>query len=184
MAEEFLDVPLGQSIRVGPPISVVLATSVSPDGKPNIITLGMYMPISIRPPLITIGVAPKRYSHDLIAESGEFVVNVPTKEIVEQTALCGAISGRTHDKFRETGLTPIPASIVKPPLIKECASSLECKVKASYTCGDHTIFVGEVVAAHVKKGMLKMTLDVSKAQTLSHKGPRYFVPKQVYEVKS
>jgi len=176
-----VDVPLDQAMRVGPPTSVVLVTCISADGKPNIITLGMYMPISSNPPLLTIGVSPRRHSHRLIEETKEFVVNVPSKGLVRQTVFCGEVSGRDHDKFEEAGLTPIPASKVKPPLIKECVSNLECKVVASYECGDHTLFVGEVVAAHVDEGMLKETLDVLRAQPISHKGNCYFIPKLIYK---
>jgi flavin reductase (DIM6/NTAB) family NADH-FMN oxidoreductase RutF len=111
---EWVDAPLDRAIQLGPPTSVVLATCVSADGKPNIITLGMYMPVSSSPPLVAIAVSPKRYSHQLIAETGEFVVNVPTKEIVKQTILCGTVSGREHDKFVEAGLHPMQASKVKP----------------------------------------------------------------------
>ncbi|RJS89048.1 hypothetical protein CW700_05760, partial [Candidatus Bathyarchaeota archaeon] len=71
-----------------PVVSVVLATCVDQRGRPNIITLGMYMPISFDPPLVCIGVSPKRYSHDLIAESGEFVVNVPSIDLVEAVHFC------------------------------------------------------------------------------------------------
>ena len=139
------------------------------------------MPISHSPPLITIGVSPRRYSHKLIEETREFVVNVPNQDLVEQTDFCGSASGRETDKFEETKLTPAPADKVKPPLIEECVSNLECKVVASYECGDHTLYVGEVVAAHVAEGMLKETLDVAKAKTLSHKGAYYFIPEQIYK---
>ena len=182
MDKKKVNVPLDRALRLGPPTSVVLATCIPANGKPNIITLGMYMPISSKPPLITIGVSPRRYSHKLISESREFVVNVPTKEILKEMIHCGEVSGRAHDKFKEAGLTPIPASMVKPPLIKECVSNLECKVTASHKCGDHTLFVGEVVAAHVDEGLLKETLDILKAQTISHKGPYYFAPRLIYKV--
>jgi len=173
-------VSLNQALHVGPPTSVVLATCVTSDGKPNIITLGMYMPISHEPPLIAIGVSPKRYSHKLIEETKEFVINVPSKNLVKQTILCGSVSGRDHDKFREAKLTQIPAIKVKPPLIKECISNLECKLVASYVCGDHTLFVGEVVAAHVDKNFLADgILDVTKAQPISHKGDFYFTPNTI-----
>jgi len=175
---------LSQALQVGPPTSVVLVTCVSAEGKPNIITLGMYMPISRRPPLVTIGVSPRRYSHKLIEETGEFVINVPSEDLVKETAFCGSVSGKDHDKFAEAQLTPIPASKVRPPLIKECISNLECKQAASYECGDHTLYVGEVVAAHVEEGLLKETLDVNKARTLSHKGAHYFVPQLVLEGES
>ena len=180
MVKKKVSLPSVRALQVGPPTSVVLATCISPDGRPNIITLGMYMPISANPPLITIGVSPRRYSHRLIEETREFVINVPSKNLVRQTILCGSVSGREHDKFREAELTPIPALKVKPPLIKECVSNLECKVVASYVCGDHILFVGEIVAAHADEGMLTNgTLDVLKAQPISHKGDFYFTPKAI-----
>lgn len=182
MDRKKVEVPLDRALRVGPPTSVVLATSITTEDRPNIVTLGMYMPISSSPPLVAIGVSPRRYSHGLISEAGEFVVNVPTKEIVKEVIYCGSVSGREHDKFEETGLTPIPASLVKPPMIKECVSNIECRVAASYTCGDHTLFLGEVVSGHVEEGLLKETLDVLTAQTISHKGPYYFAPKLIYKV--
>ena len=181
MNERKVDVPLDRVLEVGPPTSVVLATCISADDNPNIITLGMYMPISSNPPLLAIGVSPRRHSHRLIEEMKEFVVNVPSKDLVKQTVFCGEVSGRDRDKFREAGLTPISASMVKPPLIGECVSNLECKVVASYGCGDHTLFVGEVVAAHVDEHTLKETLDVLKAQPISHKGEYYFTPKLIYK---
>jgi len=160
MGKKKADLPLNRALRVGPPTSVVLATCVPADGKPNIITLGMIMPISHNPPLIAIGVSPKRYSHTLIEKTKEFVINVPTKDLVKQIAFCGSVSGRNHDKFRETKLTPHPSRKARSPLIKECISNLECKVVTSYVCGDHTLFVGEVVAAHVDEELLKKTLRV------------------------
>jgi len=168
--------------RVCPPSSVVLVTCITSDGKPNIITLGMNMPISAKPPLLVIGVSPKRYSHQLIKETGEFVVNVPPKNLVKQVVFCGTVSGREHNKFKETGLTPISASRVKPPLIMECISHLECKVVADYKCGDHALFLGEVVAAHINEEYLKEgELDVLKAQPISHRGRCYFAPNLIFE---
>jgi len=180
LAKKKVSLPSDRALQVGPPTSVVLATCISPEGRPNIITLGMYMPISANPPLITIGVSPRRHSHRLIEGTKEFVINVPSKNLVRQTILCGSVSGREHDKFVEAELTQIPATKVKPPLIKECVSNLECKVVASYVCGDHTLFVGEIVAAHVDEDMLtNRTLDVLKAKPISHKGDYYFIPKAI-----
>lgn len=142
----------------------------------------MNMPISAKPPLLAIGISPERYSHRLIKETREFVVNVPPKDLVKQVVFCGSVSGREHDKFEGAGLTPIQASKVKPPLIKECVSHLECKLVAEYRCGDHTLFVGEVVAAHVNEGYLKEgELDVLKAQPISHRGRYYFTPRLIFE---
>jgi len=171
-------------VNFSPPSPVVLVTCSSQDGKHNIITVGMYMPISFNPPLVAIGISPKRYSHKLIKELGEFVVNVPTREIVEKVVYCGTVSGRDVDKFKEAGLTPIPAKMVRPPLIKECIAHFECKLYASYEAGDHTIFVGRVVAVSVNENIEREgVLDSARVGTLSHRGRFYYIPALFYEAK-
>ena len=152
-----------------------MATVVGSDGKPNIITLGMYMPISVNPPLVCIGVAPQRYSHGLIEENGEFVINTPSIDLEEQMHYCGVKSARDVDKWKETGLTPMPSLKVKPPRIKECFGHLECKVVQTHVCGDHTLFVGEVVATTVDEEVLKgESLDVLKARPIVQKNHVYY----------
>ena len=163
-------------MQAGPLSSVVMATCIDSKGKPNIITLGMYMSISSNPPIVCIGVAPQRYSYELIEEAGEFVVNVPSIELKDAMELCGTKSGRNCDKFKEADLTPAPAEKVKPPLIKECFGSLECRVIQHHVYGDHTLFVGEVVAASIDDKVLAMdgTLDVAKAKPIIQKNHVYW----------
>jgi flavin reductase (DIM6/NTAB) family NADH-FMN oxidoreductase RutF len=133
------------------------------------------MSISFNPRLICIGISPKRFSHDLIIESGEFVVNVPSIDLTEAMEFCGTESGRNFDKFAETGLTPIPARTMKPPLIEECFGHLECKVDQSYVCGDHTLFIGEVIAASVDENVLTDgILDPVKAKPIINKNHVYY----------
>lgn len=137
------------------PTPVALVTSVAADGKPNIITLGETYNLSLRTPTIVgIGIRKACYSHKLISESREFVVNMPTTRLMEQADLCGTTSGRDVDKFALTGLTPLPALHVKPPLIAECPINLECRVIAIEEIGDHDLFQGEVLAAHVDDSLL------------------------------
>lgn len=161
--------------QAGPASVVVMVTCVGGDGKPNIITLGMYMTISSRPPMVCIGVAPQRHSHRLIEETGEFVVNIPSIDLEEKMHYCGVKSGRDVDKFKETELTPVLASKVKPPLIEECFGHLECRVVQTHVCGDHTLFVGEVVASSVDEEVMEGdTLDVLKARPIVQKNHVYF----------
>jgi len=155
--------------QAGPIAPVVLVTCVDAVGKPNIITLGMYMPISHDPPQVVIGVSPKRYSHDLIVEQREFVVNSPGFDFAAKTHICGVKSGRDVNKWVEAGFTPKPAQKVHPPIIEECYGHMECEVVNRVTCGDHTLFVGEVVAASIdvdclEEGKLKMSAAKPVAQ--------------------
>lgn len=161
--------------QAGPLSVVVMATAINAEGQANIITLGMYMPISFSPPLVCIGIAPQRYSHDLISRSGEFVVNIPSIDLVEEMHFCGTKSGRNIDKFAATSLTSIPAKVVKVPLIKECIGHLECKVVQTHVCGDHTLFVGHVVSACADETILSDgNFDPLKARPIVQKNHVYF----------
>ena len=112
------------------PTPAGLVTTVDADGKANIITLGEIYNLSIRKHVIVgLGIAPQRYSHQLLCECREFVVNLPTSALLDKVLACGNVSGRDdHDKFAMTGLTPLPAQKVKPPLIAECPVNLECRL--------------------------------------------------------
>jgi flavin reductase (DIM6/NTAB) family NADH-FMN oxidoreductase RutF len=137
------------------PTPVAMITSVAPHGKPNIITLGEVYNLSLSSPTIVgISIRKATYSHGLISQSGEYVVNMPTTRILEEVDRCGTLSGRRVDKFGEFGLTPVPARIVKPPLIEECPINIECKVIGMEEIGDHDMFKGEVVAAHADDSLL------------------------------
>jgi len=152
----------------------VLVTCTDKAGKANIITLAWVMPTSINPPLVAISVKPNRHSHKLIGETREFVVNIPTIKIVQETLFCGRRSGENYDKFKETKLTPLKAKAVKAPIIKECVAYLECMLKQMFTTGDHTIFVGEVVEAYTNEDCFKEEFDVKKAELIYHLGGNKF----------
>jgi flavin reductase (DIM6/NTAB) family NADH-FMN oxidoreductase RutF len=137
------------------PTPAGLITSVDAAGRPNILTLGEVFNISIsRPVILGIAIRKERYSHQLISETQEYVVNLPTREIAEKVWYCGSVSGRTVDKFAESGLTPLPAQRVRPPLIAECPVNLECKLLEVQEIGDHDLFLGEVLVQHVDEDVL------------------------------
>lgn len=140
--------------RAFPAFPTVLVTANS-NGRDNIITLAMVHMFSFSPPLIGIGVAPKRHSYRMVRESGEFAVNVPGKELLEQVLFCGTKSGRDTDKFRETGLTPVKGEKISAPLIAECPLNMECKVVREIETGDHVWFIGEVKAVHMDENYNK-----------------------------
>jgi flavin reductase (DIM6/NTAB) family NADH-FMN oxidoreductase RutF len=131
------------------PTPAALITSASTEGTPNVLTLGEVYMLSLDPPVLGIGIRPSRYSHKLISETREYVVNYPTSDLIAQVDLCGMTSGVDTDKFEAYGLTPLPGSVVKAPLIEECPLNVECRVRDILTMGSHDCFVGEVVATHV-----------------------------------
>jgi flavin reductase (DIM6/NTAB) family NADH-FMN oxidoreductase RutF len=159
-----VEVPIEQSTRfIIAPLLDSLVTCVGNDGKPNIIEISLFskswgLPLKKSDPpfgVFQIMVHPARYSHKLIEESGEFVINIPTADIVEQSLFCGIRSGRSVDKFKETKLTSVPAKHVKAPLIKECVINIECKVveaiKPEYS--SYTFFFGKALAIHAEEGI-------------------------------
>ena len=163
-------VTLSSAYRLLYPRQVVLVSCADKTGKTNIITLAWSMPASINPPMLLVGIAPKRYSHELIEETDEFVVNIPTMDILKETLFCGRRTGRECYKFEEAGLTPLPAKIVKPSVIKECVAHLECGLHQQITTGDHTLFVGEVLAVYANKGAFIEKYDLQKVKPIYHFG--------------
>ena len=137
------------------PTPVVLVTCVDEVGKPNIITLAWAGVVNSEPPMIGISIRPSRYSHKCIKRSKEFVVNLPTEAMVRGVDACGLVSGRDKDKFALMGWKPVPAEKVKAPLIDECPVHLECQVKEVISLGSHDLFLGEIVALHVKEEVQK-----------------------------
>ena len=147
------------------PTPAALITCVSRDGKPNIITLGEVFNVSLRrPPIVGLAIRKATWSHGLIAETKEFVVNMPTTAILRETDLCGTRTGRDTDKFAESGLTAIPAHKVRPPLIKECPLNIECRLTSLQEIGDHDLFLGEVLAVHADESLLDADGRVSPAK--------------------
>jgi flavin reductase (DIM6/NTAB) family NADH-FMN oxidoreductase RutF len=133
------------------PIRPLYLVSMEQEGKKNIITVGMFAFFSGRPSLVGIGIAPKRYSFELIRKSREFVVNVIDENLIKAVRICGERSGRDIDKFEAAGLTPVKGTKVNAFAIKESPVSIECKVVQEVETGDHVWFIGEVQATHVRQ---------------------------------
>ena len=150
------------------PTPVVLVTSVDEAGKPNIINLAWVGVVNSEPPMISISVRPGRFSHVCVKLSKEFVVNLPSEEMVRKVDACGVLSGREADKFASMGWKEVPAQKVRPPLIDECPVQMECKVRETITLGSHDLFLGEIVALHVKEEIQKEKgrIDIARALPL------------------
>jgi flavin reductase (DIM6/NTAB) family NADH-FMN oxidoreductase RutF len=117
------------------------------DGQRSICPVGWSMRTSGSPPMMAVSVAPARFTHGLIEGSGAFVLAYPGRELAGATQYCGSHSGRDVDKFAQTKVTALPGLHVSAPVVAECVANLECRVVDRFTTGDHSIFVGEVLAA-------------------------------------
>lgn len=130
------------------PLPVVMVSMADKAGKPNIITIAWAGTICSNPPMVSISVRPERYSHHIIKETGEFVINLTTKELAYATDYCGVKSGRDVDKFKELNLSAVPGVEVNAPLIGESPVCLECKVRDIMPLGSHDMFIADIVAVH------------------------------------
>jgi flavin reductase (DIM6/NTAB) family NADH-FMN oxidoreductase RutF len=145
------EVPIREGLR-RLPIRPLYLVSMEQGGKKNIITIGMFAFFSGKPSLVGIGIAPRRFSFDLIRKSQEFVVNVVDENLMKAVRICGEKSGRDVDKFEAAGLTPVKGTKVNASTIRESPVSIECKVVQEVETGDHVWFIGEVQATHVRRG--------------------------------
>lgn len=131
------------------PLPAIMVSVCDKEGKPNIITIGWAGTICTNPPMVSISVRPERYSYDMLKETGEFVINLTTKDLAWATDYCGVKSGRDVDKFKECKLTPMKGEHVKAPMIGESPVNIECRVREIKELGSHHMFLADVLAVHV-----------------------------------
>ena len=136
------------------PTPVVLVTVADDEGKANMLTIAWVGVVCSLPPMLSVAIRPTRYSHRMATRAREFVVNIPRASQLEQVDLAGVWSGAEHDKFRELGLTPVPATHVAAPLIQECPINMECQVQHQLSLGAHDLFIAEIVAVHYDEELL------------------------------
>ena len=120
----------------------------------NIITIAWTGTTNTDPPMAYVSIRKSRHSHHLIAESGEFVINLTTKDLAFATDWCGVKSGRDFDKFKEMNLTPMKGEKVTAPIIAECPINIECKVTQVISQGSHDMFLAKVVHVQATKALL------------------------------
>ena len=144
------------------PLPVVMVSLADRDGRPNIITLAWVGTVCTNPPMVSISVRPERYSYPILKETGEFVINLTTKELAFATDYCGVKSGR--------------ASEVKAPMIKESPVNIECKVRQILPLGSHDMFLADVVAVHADEKYMdeKHKFHLEQAEPIIYSHGSYF----------
>ncbi|MBK7132801.1 MAG: flavin reductase family protein [Bacteroidales bacterium] len=159
------------------PLPAVMVSCGSVSEEYNIITVSWTGTICTDPAMCYISVRPERHSYEIIKKNREFVINLTTKELAFATDWCGVKSGSKFNKFKEMGLTPVPASKIKAPLIKESPVNIECIVKEIKELGSHHMFISEVVAVNAeekyidsKSGLFKL----NEATPLCYSHGKYY----------
>ena len=139
------------------PIPAVMVSCAQVGKADNIITVAWTGTVCTNPPMAYISVRPSRHSYDMIKSTGEFVINLTTKDLVKATDYCGVRSGREVDKFKEMNLHKEPATHVSVPLIKECPVNIECKVREIKELGSHHMFLADVVGVDIDPAYMDET---------------------------
>lgn len=157
------------------PVPPVMVTCRDSEGKDNIITIAWAGTVCSEPPMLQIAIRPERHSFDIIANSKEFVVNIPDRKTVRETDLCGVLSGRDYDKFRESGLTRGRSEHVQAPIIMECPINIECKLHQQIPLGSHELFIAEIVGIQVSEHLIndKGKLLSEKAELIAYAHGHY-----------
>lgn len=158
------------------PLPAVMVTCGDIRRESNIVTVAWTGTLCTNPPMVYIALRPERHSYKLIRDSGEFVINLTTRQLVQATDYCGVRSGRDHNKWKDCHLTPEPADTVKCPLIKESPVNIECRVQQILTPGSHHVFIADVTAVHVEERYLdeKNSLHLDRAGLIAYSHGNYF----------
>lgn len=156
------------------PVPVVMVSCGS--DKPNIITIAWTGIVNSDPPMTYISVRKERYSHDIIKNTGEFVINLCTEELAFATDYCGVRSGRDKDKFREMKLTPQKSETVGCPMIKESPVNIECRVREVTELGSHDMFIADILKVHVDERYIDSSgrIRLDKASLVAYNHGEYF----------
>lgn len=158
------------------PLPVVMVSCKRPDEKPNIVTVAWAGTICSDPVMLSISVRKERYSHAIISETGEFVVNLVNSDLTYATDYCGVKSGKDVDKFKEMKLTPCAVEGVAVPGIAESPVNLACKVREVIPLGSHDMFIAEVVSVQVDDKYMNETgrFELNKADLVAYSHGEYY----------
>lgn len=159
------------------PLPAVMVTCGTKEEDYNIITISWTGTINTDPAMCYISVRKSRHSHKLIKDSGEFIINLTTKDLAFATDWCGVKSGKDFNKFKQMKLTPEKASILSTPIIKESPVNIECKVVDIIELGSHDMFLANVVAVNVEERFLdKKTnkFDLRQTEPIAYLHGNYY----------
>lgn len=158
------------------PVPVVLITSKNSAGKTNVFTVGWTGTINTKPPMLYISIRPERLSYEYIKETMEFVVNLPSSDLVKKVDYCGVKTGKKNDKIAEMNFTLKDGQNISVPYIDECPVNIECIVKNIIPLGTHDMFIAEVVGSHVNEDLFddKGKIHFENANMMSYCHGEYF----------
>lgn len=167
-------VSIGAGVLTAPVPPVIV--TVGEGECANMITIGWTGILATKPPKTYISVRPERYSYGILKERGEFVINLADTSLCKKVDYVGIYTGKKVDKFKETGLTPIPSEKVACPTIAECPVSIECRVSDIISMGTHDVFIADIVAVSCRADIVDENgrADFAKADLLAYAHGEYY----------
>ena len=159
------------------PVPAVLVSCADRRGNKNVLTIAWAGTVCSDPVMVSISVRPERYSYPMIRETGEFVINLTTKDLAYAADWCGVRSGRDVDKFESMGLSAIAAETLQyAPVIAQSPLSLECRVKQVTELGSHHMFLAEVTAVQVSEKYMNVNgkFELNKTGLVAYSHGEYF----------
>jgi flavin reductase (DIM6/NTAB) family NADH-FMN oxidoreductase RutF len=159
------------------PFSIRVPSLVVTRGKNdrlNFLTAMWFTPTGAEPSRMVVAIQKRTLTYDYLLERGEFVMSAPTDEMMEIVVFGGYISGHDVDKWQAAGLTAVRPSKISVPLIGEAIGNVEYKVARQIPFDDEMdLFVGEVLATHIRKGAMDGELYRADANPLLYMGTKY-----------
>ena len=161
------------------PVPAVLVSCADAEGNANVMTAAWAGTVCSDPVMVSVSIRKERYSHAMIRDTGEFVINLVSRSMVKAADFAGVRSGRDIDKFAQTGdlkLTKQKSSMVSAPSIAQSPVTLECRVRQIIELGSHDMFIGEVVCTGVQEEYIDAEgkLDLKKADLVAYSHGEYF----------
>jgi len=146
--------------------------TVNHEGRKNAMAVAWHCPVSFKPPLYGIAVAPKRFTYHMILGAGQFGINFMPFDKAETIASVGGSSGSFSDKFTRFNLPEDRAIRTEVPVLKDAYAAYECVVSDNRIFGDHAWIIGQVVAVHADSEVFRAdgTLDLALLQPALYLG--------------
>jgi flavin reductase (DIM6/NTAB) family NADH-FMN oxidoreductase RutF len=173
MAHPFVSLTPGTLLA---PVPAVMVSCALPEKKPNIVTIAWAGTVNSDPPMCSVSVRKERFSHDIIRDSGEFIINLCGQEQLKGMDFCGVKSGRDTDKFAACGFTPVNVPGFTAPAVGESPLYLACRVTSVQELGSHDLFLGKVEQMGVRPDLIDQAgrIDFGKARLVAYNHGNYY----------
>lgn len=158
------------------PLPAVMVSCGDKEGRKNVMTAAWTGTICSEPPMVYVSVRKNRFSHHMLMETGEYVINLTTEALAQATDYVGVKSGKDMDKFEAMHLTPVTGTLAYAPMIEESPVCIECKVEQVMELGSHDMFIGRVVSVFADEKYIDESgrFDLAKAKPLVYSHGQYY----------